>query len=58
MFGGVEEDDLIAAMLDRFGLRQQARRIIAAALGGTGAARRGAGVVIRQPDRDGLVTTP
>ena len=47
---GVEEDDLIAAVLDAFGLRDQAGGVIAARFGGTGAARRGAGIVAADPD--------
>ena len=48
---GIEEDDLIAAVLDRLGLRAQARGVVAAAFGGAGAADRGARVVLRHPDR-------
>ena len=49
----VEEHDLVAAMLDRLGLRAQAGGVIAAAFDGAGAAGRGARVVLRHPDRDG-----
>ena len=38
---------------DRFGLCAQADRVVAAAFGGAGAAERGAGIVLRHPDRDG-----
>ena len=54
-FGGVEEDDLVAAVLDRLGLGDEARGVIAAAFGGAGAAGRGAGVVGREPDADRLL---
>ena len=40
--GRVEEDHLVAAVLDRLGLREQARRVVAAALGRAGAAGGGA----------------
>ncbi len=42
-------------MLDRFSLRQQARCIVAAALGRARAARRGARVMLRDPQRHRLV---
>ena len=51
--GRVEEDHLVAAVADRLGLREQAGRIVAAALGGAGAALRGAGVLLADPDRHG-----
>jgi len=54
MLGGVEEDDLIAALLDRLGLREQARGVVAAALGRPGAAFGRARVSVAQPDGDGL----
>ena len=54
MLGGVEEYDLIAAVLDRLGLSQQAGRIIAATFGRAGAALGRARVSIAQPHRDGL----
>ena len=48
----VEEHDLVAAVAGRFGLGEQAGGVVAAALGGAGAARRGARVVRRHPDRN------
>ena len=54
-FGGVEKDDLVAAVPDRLGLGDEARGVIAAAFGGAGAAGRGAGVVGREPDADRLL---
>ena len=48
----IEENHLIAAVIDRLGLRAQARGVIAAAFDGAGAADRGARVVLRHPDRD------
>ena len=54
-FGGVEEDDLVAAVPDRLGLGDEARGVIAAAFGGARAAGRGAGVVVREPDADRLL---
>ena len=46
---GVEEHDLVAAVARRLGLGEQAGGIVAAALGGAGAARRGARVVLARP---------
>ena len=54
MLGGVEEHDLIAAVLDRLGLGQQAGGVVAAAFGGAGAARRRARVSVAEPDGDRL----
>src|SRR3546814_8232069 len=51
MLGGVEEDDLVVPLGDRFLLRDQARGIVAAAFGGAGAARRGARIILRHPER-------
>src|SRR5262249_43544240 len=51
---GVEEDDLVAAVADGLGLGDQAGGVVAAALGGAGAAGRGAGVVVGDPQRDRL----
>ena len=45
----VEEHDLVAAVPGRLGLGEQAGGIVAAALGGAGAARRGARVVLARP---------
>ena len=47
----IEEDHLVAAVLDRLGLRAQAGGVIAAAFDGAGAADRGARVILRHPDR-------
>ena len=47
----IEENHLIAAVIDRLGLRAQAGGIVAAAFDGAGAADRGARVVLRHPDR-------
>ena len=52
MLGGVEEDDLVVAARDRFGLRDEAGGVVAAAFGRAGAAGRGAGIVA-DPDRHG-----
>src|SRR5258708_39280763 len=49
----IEENDLIAAVIDGLGLRAQARRVIAAALDRAGAAHRRARVVLRHPERHG-----
>src|SRR5439155_14959220 len=49
----IEENDLIAAVINRLGLRTKARGVIAAAFDGAGAADRGARVVVRHPDRHG-----
>src|SRR5947207_11792696 len=49
MFGRIEEHDLIAAVLNGFGLRGQARRIIPAAFDGARAALGRAGVAVRHP---------
>ena len=51
---GVEEDDLVAAVLDRLGLAGEAGGVVAAALGRAGAALAGARVVGRDPERHGL----
>src|SRR3546814_18095448 len=51
MLGGVKEDDLIVPLGDRLALRDEARGIVAAAFGGAGAARRGAGIILRHPER-------
>jgi len=45
----IEENDLIAAVIDGLGLRAQARGVIPAAFDGTGAADRGARVVLPTP---------
>src|SRR5690606_29520756 len=50
--GGVEENDLVAAAGDGLGLRDEAGRVVAAALGRPGPAGRRASVVARDPDRD------
>src|SRR3546814_14713783 len=47
----VKEDDLIVPLGDRLALRDEARGIVAAAFGGAGAARRGAGIILRHPER-------
>ena len=52
MLDRVEEHHLIAAVLDRLGLRPQARRVVAAALDGAGAANGRTRVSLRDPDRD------
>src|SRR3546814_5223030 len=52
MLGGVEEDDLVVPLGDRLALRDEAGGIVAAAFGGTGAAGRGAGIILRHPERD------
>src|SRR3546814_4523273 len=49
--GRVEEQHLIAPLPNRLGLRDEARGVIAAAFGRPGAARRGAGVILRDPQR-------
>src|SRR3546814_18765604 len=52
MLGGVEEDDLVVPLGDRLALRDEAGGIVAAAFGGAGAAGRGAGIILRHPERD------
>src|ERR1700720_721830 len=47
----IEENDLIAAVINGLGLRTQARGVIAAAFDGAGAADRSARVVLRHPNR-------
>src|SRR5450830_811093 len=54
---GVQEADLLAALGVCLLLRQQARGVVAAALGGSGAARSRPVVVLRDPDRDRLDAT-
>ena len=51
-FDRIEEHDLVAAVIDRLGLRTQAGGVVAAALDGAGATDRGTGVILRHPDRD------
>ena len=50
----VEEEHLLAAVLGGLGLRQQARRVVAAGLRRARAALAGARVLRREPDRHGL----
>src|SRR5438445_23983 len=50
----IEPDDLVAALLGRLRLRQQAACIVAACLGLAGSARRGPDEVLRQPYGDRL----
>src|SRR5450755_1509639 len=52
--GGVEPDHLVAAVLKRLELAGEGGRVVAAALGLAGAAGRGPGVVVGQPDGDRL----
>src|SRR3546814_15808892 len=52
MLGGVEEDDLVVPLGDRLALRDEAGGIVAAAFGGAGVAERGAGIILRHPERD------
>ena len=52
---GVEKHDLVAALADRLGLGDEARGVVAAALGCAGAAGRGARVLVGQPDADRLL---
>ena len=54
MLGGIEEDDLIAALRRGFGLGDEAGGIVAAALGRTGATRSSAGIILGHPDFDRL----
>src|SRR5690606_15017496 len=53
---GVEEDDLVTAVLDSLELRSERGRIVAATLRGARAALAGPGVLGRQPQRHRLQT--
>src|SRR4029077_11106362 len=50
----VKPHDLVASLLDRLRLSQQAARIIAASLGRPGTTRCGPAEIFREPDRHGL----
>src|SRR5205085_1278046 len=54
MLGSVEEHDLIAALLDRLGLGEQAGGVIAAAFGRAGAPFGRASVSVAEPHGDSL----
>src|SRR3546814_3085665 len=48
----LEEDDLVVPLGDRLALRDEAGGIVAAAFSGAGAAGRGAGIILRHPERN------